>query len=180
MNKSLAKKIIYIALIILWMGVIFALSNMGAEGSGQQSIELSKLLVDNGANILHNIGIIKEMPAREELDSIIEFIHPPVRKCAHAVEYFVLALLLMMALRDKDTWHLEMSKSVILTLLICLIYSISDELHQYFIPGRSCEFTDCINDVLGATVGIIVYIICHKIHHLIRQPKKALKSRKNG
>ncbi len=158
MNKSKVKKIIYIVIIALWMGVIFAFSNMGAEDSDGQSMGLSQILVDTGAELLHNIGILKEMPPREDLDSIIEAINPIVRKCAHASEYFVLTFLCMLALRDKDTWNIEIKKACLIALGICFIYSLTDEFHQLFIPGRSGELKDCINDTLGGCVAIIIFV----------------------
>lgn len=44
-------------------------------------------------------------------------------------------------------------------LLICVLYAISDEVHQKFIPGRSGEVRDVIIDTAGASVGISVYLL---------------------
>ena len=52
---------------------------------------------------------------------------------------------------------------IILSILICTLYSISDEFHQLFISGRSGKITDCIYDIFGSTIGIsIVYLINRK------------------
>lgn len=170
MDKAKAKKILYILIIVAWMTVIFTLSNMGADESDGQSMGLSQLIVDGGAEFLHNIGILEEMPPREELDSIIEFINPPVRKCAHASEYFILTMLILFALRDKDTWNLDIKRACLIALCICFAYSLTDEFHQLFIPGRSGEFRDCINDTLGGCVAVALYLIGYKIKN--RQNKE--------
>ncbi|MDD5979931.1 MAG: VanZ family protein, partial [bacterium] len=34
------------------------------------------------------------------------------------------------------------SKSIYLSIIICLLYAISDEFHQSFVPGRSCQLYD--------------------------------------
>ncbi len=172
MNKSKVRKIIYIVLIVLWMGVIFTFSNMGAEDSDGQSMSLSQLLVDGGAELLHSIGIFKEMPAREDLDVIIEAINPIVRKCAHASEYFVLTFLCMLALRDKKTWNVDIKKACLIAIGICFVYSLTDEFHQLFIPGRSGEFKDCVNDTLGGCVALVIYLIGYKISAVISRHRR--------
>jgi len=43
------------------------------------------------------------------------------------------------------------------------IYAASDEIHQYFVPGRSCDFLDWLADILGLALGItIIYIMARK------------------
>ena len=37
-----------------------------------------------------------------------------------------------------------------------ILYAISDEIHQYFVPGRSAEIRDVLIDVLGANIGILL------------------------
>lgn len=60
-------------------------------------------------------------------------------KVLHLVEYGVLAALLLRA-TDKPA----------LSLLIAGLYGVSDEVHQYFVPGRSASVYDAIADVAGA------------------------------
>lgn len=44
--------------------------------------------------------------------------------------------------------------------LIGILYAATDELHQYFVPGRSCDFTDWLADIAGLACGaLIIYII---------------------
>ena len=37
---------------------------------------------------------------------------------------------------------------------IALVYAVSDELHQLFSPGRSCQIKDMLIDFCGASAGI--------------------------
>jgi VanZ family protein len=37
------------------------------------------------------------------------------------------------------------------------LFGVSDEIHQYFTPGRSMEFGDWVADTLGATVAVMAY-----------------------
>ena len=38
---------------------------------------------------------------------------------------------------------------------IAALYAATDELHQYFVPGRACMFTDVCIDSFGALLGIL-------------------------
>ena len=35
------------------------------------------------------------------------------------------------------------------------LYAVTDEVHQYFVPGRSCELRDVLVDTSGALTGIL-------------------------
>lgn len=41
--------------------------------------------------------------------------------------------------------------------LFCALYACSDELHQYFVPGRSCRFFDVCVDSAGAFCGALLF-----------------------
>ena len=43
--------------------------------------------------------------------------------------------------------------SLLLTALVGSAYGVIDELHQYFVPGRDCNFWDWLADTLGAFLG---------------------------
>jgi VanZ family protein len=60
-------------------------------------------------------------------------------KLMHMAEYGVLAALLLRATGKPA-----------LSLLIAGLYGVSDEVHQYFVPGRSSSVYDAIADVAGA------------------------------
>jgi VanZ family protein len=44
------------------------------------------------------------------------------------------------------------------TVLFCLIYAITDEGHQYFVPGRTSEVGDLVADTIGGFLGALLYI----------------------
>ncbi len=41
--------------------------------------------------------------------------------------------------------------------IFCVLYACSDELHQYFVPGRSCKFFDVCVDSSGAFFGALLF-----------------------
>ena len=78
------------------------------------------------------------------------------RKCAHVIEYAVLALLLWRALRSVPTLH---SKSLMVfgaVLLGCALFAASDEFHQIFVKSRTPSVRDVLLDVIGALLGLLI------------------------
>ena len=68
-----------------------------------------------------------------------------LRKCAHATEYAILALLLFRAVgRELPAF------------LIGLAYAITDELHQAFVRGRHASPFDVAMDAAGLALGLLV------------------------
>src|SRR2546426_9574780 len=77
-------------------------------------------------------------------------IHQGVRKLAHFTEYLVLSVLLYRALRTGRGWNFRAAG---LAFTIAGIYALSDEFHQWFVPGRTAAATDCLIDVSGAAAA---------------------------
>jgi VanZ family protein len=68
-----------------------------------------------------------------------------LRKCAHAAEYAILALLLYRALgRELPAF------------MIGLAYAVSDEIHQAFVRGRHASPFDVSMDAAGLALGLLV------------------------
>jgi len=44
-----------------------------------------------------------------------------------------------------------------IALLLGSLYGMSDEVHQYFVPGRNSDWHDWVADTLGVLLGIIIY-----------------------
>src|SRR5699024_11980991 len=109
-------------------------------------------------NILHTIVPFLEL----EISSF----HTFIRKCAHFFAYLMLGLLVANALKVGRIKHVG------LALFICVLYAISDEVHQLFIPGRSGEARDVFIDSLGSITGISIY-------YMIAQLKKIVSSTSN-
>jgi VanZ family protein len=70
-------------------------------------------------------------------------------KIAHFSVYGLLATLLERLGRGP--------RAVALALLLTSLYGASDEWHQSFVPGRSCELGDWIADTLGGALAIALY-----------------------
>lgn len=145
------KKVINIILIILWMGLIFVLSNDTAEESSKKSDGLIVRCVQD---------IIKRDLSTKEKEKVLKYLVKPVRKSAHFFLYFVLGVLIINLFKSFELFNY---KTILLAILLCFLYACSDEIHQLFIKGRSCEVRDILIDTIGSLSGISVYYLFSKI-----------------
>lgn len=90
-----------------------------------------------------------------------------VRKFAHFFEYAVLGFLIGCAL------FISRRRFSPITAVICsALYSISDEMHQYFVPGRACRIFDVGVDTLGALTGTLILALIILIVNSIAMRRK--------
>ena len=75
-----------------------------------------------------------------------------VSNLGHFSVYFVLAILLWWGLGGMG---LNGRRRVVLAFAIAVIYGISDEWHQSFVPGRYPDVMDLVVDSLGAACGLL-------------------------
>ena len=140
---------IFLVLSILWMCVIFYMSNQPAAISSAHS--------GGVINMISNMPVVGTLMKYLMSINIGEFV---VRKGAHMFSYCLLAILLFMSVYEKD-----IKKAIIIAFLGTFLYACSDEFHQLFIPGRSGEFRDVMIDSLGGIIGLILigFIARYKI-----------------
>lgn len=81
-------------------------------------------------------------------------LHFLFRKLAHLTEYAVLSLLVYASfLRGKEfEWH---PRIAFRSVLVSGLYSLTDEFHQSFVPGRTASIMDCGIDTTGAVLGML-------------------------
>jgi VanZ family protein len=82
----------------------------------------------------------------------IERIHAVIRKLGHFTEYFIFGRLLWRALRFHD-FSRSPSRRFALSIAITLLYAVSDEWHQSFIPSRTPSVIDVLIDTIGGLCG---------------------------
>jgi VanZ family protein len=74
-------------------------------------------------------------------------------KQAHAAAYGVLALLCLMGLTGWR-WRRVAGASVLAAFALAVLYGISDEIHQAFVPGRTPDVADVAADAAGAALAL--------------------------
>ena len=87
-----------------------------------------------------------------------------VRKCAHFTEYLCLGISLLWTVRDLAMLPGRVP-FVLSPWIIGTVYAVTDELHQAFIPGRSCEPRDVIIDSVGVAAGVLMAVLFDKIRN---------------
>ena len=80
-----------------------------------------------------------------------------VRKAAHFTEYMVLGACLLLNVRDCFA-HLHPRQMWGLAWLLGTAYAVTDELHQRFVPERSCEPRDMCIDAAGVALGALIML----------------------
>lgn len=72
----------------------------------------------------------------------------------HIIEYAILSILLFRALiNSKNSSFRE--NAIYLSIIIAILYGITDEIHQYFVPGRVSSFFDIMANSLGSGIILI-------------------------
>lgn len=164
--KKKGKMIILTIIIILWMAFIFSMSAKNSTQSSSISGGFTYKILSMFFAQFRSID-------KTTQDSIVEGLQFVVRKGAHFTAYAILGGLCFAYLRALDKFKLKIN--FIIALVISALYAASDELHQYFVPGRSCEIRDVMIDSLGALTGITVVIIFSKLIEKIKQIRTAKK-----
>lgn len=75
-----------------------------------------------------------------------------VRKCAHVTEFAIFTLLLLRAAnatlwKSNTAWN---GKAAKFAFVVSVLFAISDEIHQSFVPGRQGAVMDVVIDSVGA------------------------------
>jgi VanZ family protein len=79
-----------------------------------------------------------------------------VTDAAHFVEYFILSILFYRAMLHTSSLNEAYKKGV--SAISCILYAVSDEIHQSFIPTRTASVGDLLIDAVGIILGI--YFFC--------------------
>lgn len=91
-------------------------------------------------------------------EGLVSFI---VRKGAHFLEHLVLGISLFWTVRDLRMKHGRVpdglaGRAVLVPWVVGTMYAVTDEVHQYFVPGRSCELRDVLIDACGVAAGVAI------------------------
>lgn len=147
-------RLVLIILLLCTFYVIFGFSSQNSKQSGSLSEKITTIIVEK-------LNIV-EGKTKQEKEIIINKLERVIRKLAHFSIYTLVGLLLM---GFTSTYKLENIKKVMISLIIGIVYAISDEIHQSFVPGRSPQFTDVMIDTMGVTLGILLIMLAIEIYH---------------
>jgi VanZ family protein len=78
-------------------------------------------------------------------------------KFGHTLLYAGLGILLARALAGGLTERLTLSRAAA-AVMYSVLYGVTDEIHQMFVPPRHPDLADLAADALGATVGVAMLL----------------------
>lgn len=146
-------RIITVIITVSLMAFIFYMSAQNADESSDTSRYVIEFLVKIFVGDFENLSVTEQ----EEIISSLQFI---VRKGAHFSIYALLGVFSYLSIVTYKNIAFPLRSAI--SAAICLLYSVSDEIHQYFVPGRSCEFRDVCIDFCGSLIAITVLTLIVK------------------
>ena len=145
--------------VVLWMALIFSFSMETAAESSQSSGGFIRALLETFDRDFLSLSYADQ---HAKIESLSYF----VRKSAHFCIFGMLGILVTSAV---STHGLTAKKTALYSLGICALYAVSDEIHQYFVPGRACMLRDMLIDTCGASCGITAVLF---LIYMIRKYRK--------
>ncbi len=137
-------RFLFWGLALVWMAVIFAFSSQANSGA--------------------------------YTEAYLQEANVPVRKLAHMFEFAVLAVLYQTALARSIAKTNEQSKIKFkhywLAFSLAVLYALSDEWHQSFVPGRSSSLLDSGVDALGALIGLSTLYWLRRLLIVEQEPER--------
>ena len=151
MGEDKNSKKIYKIIPVLIMIFIFVQSAFPADLSSRES------------------GLIVSL-VRHFWDADPETITFTVRKCAHFIEYLALGWSLLLPVTNRFG-----RPGGLYAWVFGSLYAVTDEIHQIFVEGRSCEFSDILLDSAGVLTGLLIALALAKIRaasHSLKEEKR--------
>ena len=156
---------------ILWMGFIFYNSSQsGLESNNKSRSIINQILYDNDKdygvkNILIMSGGKSEttdyigdesgnIAYDDYYNAYLQNINIILRKGAHLFEFLILAILVAWVM---VSYEITGRRAVVYVLFIVLLYAVSDEFHQLFVPGRTARVQDILIDFIGGIIGTVIF-----------------------
>lgn len=107
----------------------------------------------NANELNHETGVVSAIKTWLMQQASMFFGHPvDVSPIGHFTEFCLLGASLVNALR----WHMPLQQSVGAAIILGSLYGITDEIHQLFVPGRSCDPADWLVDTIATIVGALI------------------------
>jgi VanZ family protein len=79
-------------------------------------------------------------------------------KLLHLIEYIPFGILIVFGMTFGSSVNSK-KKSAIFSLVLLILYALSDEIHQSFVPGRDANAFDLMADIAGGSIGIFMFFV---------------------
>lgn len=152
------KRNIFIVCTVVMMVMIFCFSMENSSESSHRSGGFTEFILNTFVRDYQDMSASEKRVLFKKAEHII-------RKAAHFSVYTVLGFLVSSAIGRRKLF----SAGSLITVGFGFLYACSDEFHQYFVPGRACQFTDVIIDTCGVITGIIISMAVFRIYGWFKQ-----------
>lgn len=164
---------VFVLLMILWMGGIFAFSSRSGSESADDSYFVGTMVGELFVPGFDDWSVQEQQEFAQKIDY-------PVRKTAHATEYAILGILAAGVCiptsvrksggraapgKNRNSRSVKIGRELLLPWGIAAVYAATDEFHQLFVPGRSGQLSDVILDSTGALAGLLILTSVRKIRN---------------
>ena len=164
--------LLFVALSGVIMLSIYTLSAEDGLESGSRSEQVTEVLKEE---VQERLESTPEGVALSERIKAFIILHSPygsdwnmnVRKLAHFTIYFALATMCYITLAILGVGKIG---RILITLLICGVFAIFDELHQGDVIGRTMSERDVIIDSLGALTSVGILTVISIFYSIISYP----------
>lgn len=161
-KKFSRTQIVFLLLTAAVMVTIFCLSAQDANSSSHTSSFFTEMFIKIFYSDYNSFSSEKQL----EIWNSSSFI---VRKLAHFSIYTALGFCASFTVGKRRLFSLKS----LFVVLFGFIYAFSDELHQSFTEGRSCELRDMMIDTGGALTGMLISLILMQLAAKKHKTKKA-------
>lgn len=153
-------RITMLILLGLTFATIFNFSSQDGQTSGNLSRKVARKIVD--------VFPYTKNLSENTKNKIVEKSQPIIRKGAHFSIYMLVGIFIMSFI---STYKLHLKYKFSISILVGLIYAITDEIHQSFTPGRTPSVIDVGIDTCGVFLGIILVLIVISVYKALTEKK---------
>ena len=144
MNSKRRKIIISGILVLAVMAVIFYMSAENGEDSSGTSEKVIRFLLKIFVSGFGDLSKTEQLLMIDRVSGVI-------RECAHFAEFAGLGLALEL--------HMHcLNKKWMPALITGILYALSDEIHQLFVPERAFQILDLCLDSAGVICGALIML----------------------
>ncbi len=146
------KKTLIIFMIIYYSFIIWSFSSHPADVSAKESKSITGIIYDKIAVHIEKFSDMGKDMFVKKADSFI-------RKCAHFTLFFIFSLFISLYV---NCYGRDAAVFLLTVFLTGVIFAVSDEVHQLFVPGRGCQLRDVLIDSNGVLAGGIIFLLAKR------------------
>ena len=170
LNKTSLKRVIVGIFVISWMTVVFIFSSQ----DGTKSLNTSGSMIYyvdtkiNSSSTSNNTSKVETDKHTTQEYKYSAELQRTVRKYAHCFLYTIGGVVISVFF-----YAFTLNKREIITssLLTGVLYALSDEIHQFYVKGRTSSVFDVGIDTVGVIIGILLTMLVLKLTRYEKKEK---------